>query len=139
VAWASCPNLSNEQTISATVVVSRSNSATPSNSATSCCVPRQDGSTVRLKDVARIEVGAQTYSAYARLNGKPALGMAVQLSPTGNALATATAAKARLEELRKYFPSGVDYSVPYDTSASSSCPSPRSCRPWWRPWSWCSW
>jgi multidrug efflux pump len=42
--------------------------------------------------------------------------MAIQLSPTGNALATATAAKARLAELRKYFPSGVDYSVPYDTS-----------------------
>ncbi len=77
---------------------------------------KADGSTVRLKDVARIELGAQTYGTYARLNGKPALGMGLQLSPTANALATATAAKARLEELRLYFPSGVDYSVPYDTS-----------------------
>ncbi|MDQ5925743.1 MAG: multidrug efflux pump, partial [Pseudomonadota bacterium] len=77
---------------------------------------KSDGSTVRLKDVARIELGAQTYAAYARLNSKPALGMAIQLSPTGNALATATATKDRLAELRKYFPAGVDFSVPYDTS-----------------------
>ena len=108
------PNLS-KQTISATVVVSGqlSNAEQFGNIVLRA---KADGSTVRLKDVARIELGAQTYSAYARLNGKPALGMAIQLSPTGNALATATAAKARLAELRKYFPSGVDYSVPYDTS-----------------------
>ncbi|MBP6612738.1 MAG: efflux RND transporter permease subunit [Aquabacterium sp.] len=108
------PNLS-KQTISATVVVSGqlSNAEQFGNIVLRA---KADGSTVRLKDVARIELGAQTYSAYARLNGKPALAMAIQLSPTGNALATATAAKARLAELRKYFPSGVDYSVPYDTS-----------------------
>jgi len=77
---------------------------------------KTDGSTVRLKDVARLELGAQTYGTYARLNGKPALGMSVQLSPTGNALQAATLVKARMVELKKYFPQGVDYSFPYDTS-----------------------
>ena len=67
---------------------------------------RTDGSTVRLKDVARIELGAQTYGTYARLNGKPALGMSVQLSPTGNALESATLVKARMAELKSYFPRG---------------------------------
>ena len=77
---------------------------------------KADGSTVRLKDVARMELGAQTYGTYARLNGKPALGMSVQLSPTGNALEAAKLVKARMEQLKKYFPQGVDYSFPYDTS-----------------------
>lgn len=75
-----------------------------------------DGSTVRLKDVARIELGAQSYSTSARLNGSPAVGMGVQLTPTANALATAEAVKAKLAELQKYFPEGVDYAIPYDTS-----------------------
>jgi multidrug efflux pump len=75
-----------------------------------------DGSAVRLKDVARIELGAQTYATSARLNGKPATGIGVQLSPTGNALATAAAIRAKMEELKAYFPPGVSYSVPYDSS-----------------------
>ena len=54
-----------------------------------------DGSTVRLKDVARIELGGQSYATSARLNGKPSTGIGVQLSPTGNALATAKADRAR--------------------------------------------
>ena len=75
-----------------------------------------DGSTVKLKDVARIELGGQSYATSARLNGKPATGIGVQLSPTGNALATAKAVKTRMEELQTYFPSGVKYSIPYDAS-----------------------
>ncbi|MDO9071845.1 MAG: efflux RND transporter permease subunit, partial [Rubrivivax sp.] len=75
-----------------------------------------DGSTVRLRDVARIELGAQSYGTSARLNGKPATGIGVQLSPTGNALATATAVRARMEALKPFFPAGVDYSIPYDSS-----------------------
>ncbi len=75
-----------------------------------------DGSTVRLKDVARIELGGQSYGTYARLNGKPSTGVGVQLSPTGNALGTAKAVKARMEELKKFFPAGVEYNVPYDSS-----------------------
>jgi multidrug efflux pump len=75
-----------------------------------------DGSSVRLKDVARIELGAQSYATSARLNGQPSAGIGVQLSPTGNALATANLVKAKLEELKRYFPQGVTYSVPYDSS-----------------------
>ncbi len=75
-----------------------------------------DGSTVRLKDVARIELGSQSYSTSARLNGAPAVGMGVQLTPTANALATAKAVKAKLAELQQYYPQGVKSSIPYDTS-----------------------
>ena len=75
-----------------------------------------DGSAVRLKDVARIELGAQAYATSARFNGKPAVGMGVQLTPTANALATATAVKKRLGELQQFFPQGVSYAVPYDSS-----------------------
>ncbi|XDF35915.1 efflux RND transporter permease subunit [Paracidovorax avenae] len=75
-----------------------------------------DGSAVRLKDVARIELGSQSYSTSARLNGKQAVGLGVQPTPSANALATAKAVKAKLEELKKFFPEGVNYVVPYDTS-----------------------
>ncbi len=75
-----------------------------------------DGSSVRLKDVARLELGGQSYVTTARLNGVTASGIGIQLSPTGNALATAEAIKARMAELKKYFPEGVGYEVPYDTS-----------------------
>ena len=75
-----------------------------------------DGSTVRLKDVARIELGGQSYATSARLNGKPSTGIGVQLSPTGNALATAKAVKTRMGELSRYFPAGMKYSIPYDAS-----------------------
>jgi len=75
-----------------------------------------DGSTVRLRDVARVELGAQTYATSARLNGKPSTGIGVQLSPTGNALATAEALHKRMDELSKFFPEGVSYVIPFDTS-----------------------
>jgi multidrug efflux pump len=75
-----------------------------------------DGSTVRLRDVARLELGAQGYAVSARLNGRPSTGIGVQLSPTGNALATAKAVRARMEELSKFFPKGMTWSIPYDSS-----------------------
>ena len=75
-----------------------------------------DGSTVRLKDVARIELGGQGYATQARLNGKPSTGIGIQLSPTGNALATAAVVRERMEQLKQYFPAGVTYSIPYDSS-----------------------
>jgi multidrug efflux pump len=76
-----------------------------------------DGSTVRLKDVARIEIGGQNYGTSARLNGKPSTGIGIQLSPTGNALETAQLVRARMNELSKYFPPGMKYAVPFDSSA----------------------
>ncbi|MEQ6437904.1 efflux RND transporter permease subunit [Comamonas sp. w2-DMI] len=75
-----------------------------------------DGSTVRLKDVATVEIGGQSYATSARLNGKDAVGVGVQLTPSGNALATAEAVHKRMAELQKYFPKGVSYTVPYDSS-----------------------
>ncbi|MBK6323265.1 MAG: efflux RND transporter permease subunit [Burkholderiales bacterium] len=75
-----------------------------------------DGSSVRLKDVARIELGAQGYATSARLNGKPATGIGVQLSPSGNALAAAKAVRNRMAELQPYFPKGVSWSIPFDSS-----------------------
>ncbi|NDP40866.1 MAG: efflux RND transporter permease subunit [Rhodoferax sp.] len=75
-----------------------------------------DGSSVRLKDVARIELGAQAYATSARLNGKPSTGIGVQLSPSGNALATAKAVRTRMHELEKFFPKGVSWAIPYDSS-----------------------
>ena len=75
-----------------------------------------DGSTVRLKDVARIELGGQDYATSARLNGEPAVGIGVQLSPTGNALQAAKDVRAKMKDLERYFPKGVEWSIPYDSS-----------------------
>lgn len=76
----------------------------------------QDGSTVKLADVARLEVGSENYSFSSRLDGKPAVAGAIQLSPGANALQTAALVKERLAELSVNFPEDVEYSVPYDTS-----------------------
>jgi multidrug efflux pump len=75
-----------------------------------------NGSLVRLKDVARVEMGGANFNTSARLNGQPFAAIAVQLSLTGNALQTATAVHTKMDELAKYFPPGVKYTIPYDTS-----------------------
>ncbi|QXH44445.1 multidrug efflux RND transporter permease subunit [Pseudomonas xanthosomatis] len=75
-----------------------------------------DGSLVRLQDVARLEIGLESYNFDSRLNGRPAVAGAVQLAPGANALQTAERVKQRLTELSAYFPEGVEFSVPYDTS-----------------------
>ena len=75
-----------------------------------------DGSTVRLKDVARIEIGIESYAITSRLNGKPTAAIGVQLSPSGNALATAKAVRTKLDQLQPFFPKGVKWAIPYDSS-----------------------
>jgi HAE1 family hydrophobic/amphiphilic exporter-1 len=75
-----------------------------------------DGSTVRLSDVARIELGALTYTQIGRYNGKPALIIAVSQTPGSNALAVASGVKATMAELKKRFPSDLDYSISLDTT-----------------------
>ncbi|WPB79776.1 efflux RND transporter permease subunit [Archangium violaceum] len=75
-----------------------------------------DGSSVRLRDVARVELGGQNYSISSRLNGQPSAAIGIQLSPAGNALATSTAIRAKMEELSRFFPAGVAYDIPYDTA-----------------------
>ncbi len=73
-----------------------------------------DGSTVRLRDVARIEIGGLGYQFTTRLNGEPTAGLSVLLSPTGNALATARAVEAKMKELSKFFPANIAYEIPYN-------------------------
>jgi multidrug efflux pump len=75
-----------------------------------------DGSTVRLKDVARVELGGQSYATSARLNGVPAVGVGVQPTPNGNALQSAKAIRAKMAELERFFPKGVKWAIPYDSS-----------------------
>uniref|UniRef100_UPI003B51A188 efflux RND transporter permease subunit n=1 Tax=Roseovarius indicus TaxID=540747 RepID=UPI003B51A188 len=75
-----------------------------------------DGGLVLLDDVARVEIGAENYATIARFNGNPASGMAISLAPGANALDTAEAVKARMEEFANFFPEGVDYVIPYDTT-----------------------
>ncbi|WP_420342109.1 efflux RND transporter permease subunit [Paenirhodobacter sp.] len=75
-----------------------------------------DGGLVLLRDVARVELGAETYEINAFYNGAPSAGMAIQLASGANALDTANLVKARLAELAPYFPSGMTYEIPYDTT-----------------------
>ena len=75
-----------------------------------------DGSTVRIKDIGRVELGTESYSFESRLNGKPAVAMAVQLTSTANAMATAKLVYAKMGELAPFMPAGVKWSSPYDTS-----------------------
>ncbi|MFJ1301726.1 multidrug efflux RND transporter permease subunit [Pseudomonadota bacterium AL_CKDN230030165-1A_HGKHYDSX7] len=75
-----------------------------------------DGSSVRLSDVARMEIGRQDYNFDMLAGGAKAVGGAVQLASGANALQTAEAVKARLQELSAGFPADIEYQVPYDTS-----------------------
>ncbi len=76
-----------------------------------------DGSTVRLKDVARIELGGASYARAAFVNGQPAAPIGIKLSPSGNAVETAALVRERMEQLALYFPAGMEWDIPYDTSA----------------------
>ena len=76
----------------------------------------EDGRQLRLGDVARIELGARDYASEARLDGKPAVFLAVFLQPGANALATADGVNEQLEELAADFPPGMHVQVPFDTT-----------------------
>ncbi|HZM05582.1 MAG TPA: multidrug efflux RND transporter permease subunit [Candidatus Saccharimonadales bacterium] len=79
-----------------------------------------DGSVVRLKDVARVELGAQVYSIGGRLNGKPSAVMAIYQLPGSNAIDAANRVKALMENLKKSFPQDLDYAVSLDTTLAVS-------------------
>jgi multidrug efflux pump len=74
------------------------------------------GAIVHLRDVARVELGAESYGFGAKYNGKPAAGLAIRLAPGANALNTADAVKERVEQLSKTFPAGYQYVIPYDST-----------------------
>src|ERR1700744_1245427 len=75
-----------------------------------------DGSQVRIKDVARIELGGENYNFDTKYNGQPTAGFGIQLATGANALATAKAVRAKVAELSKYFPHGLVVQYPYDTA-----------------------
>lgn len=75
-----------------------------------------DGSAVRLRDVARIERGSESYATVAHYNGKPSAGLAIKLASGANALDTVKGIDARLDELSKFFPQGMKVVKPYDTT-----------------------
>ena len=76
----------------------------------------QDGSQVRLRDVAKVELGGENYDIIAKFNGKPASGLGIKLATGANALDTATAIRAELKKMEPYFPSGLKIVYPYDTT-----------------------
>lgn len=75
-----------------------------------------DGSQIRLRDVARVEIGGESYSSETNFNGQPAAGMAIMLATGANALDTAEAIREKLVDLQPYFPAGVEVVYPYDTT-----------------------
>ena len=75
-----------------------------------------NGSAVRIRDVAQVELGAESYSLTSRVNGKPGVALGIQLSASGNALDTVAALEKRMGELAPFMPNGVEWSKVYDTS-----------------------
>jgi hydrophobe/amphiphile efflux-1 (HAE1) family protein len=76
----------------------------------------ENGATLRLKDVARVELGSQNYSTVATLNGAPAVPIGVYLQPGANALEVARAVHATMDRLAQRFPEGLRYDVPFNTT-----------------------
>jgi len=111
---AALPNVGTEP-ITANVVVS-GQLTTPEQFGNVVLRANPDGSMVRLKDVARIEIGGQYYETTARLNGKQVSAFGILPTPSANALETANAVRGKMEELSKFFPPGMEYRVPYDTT-----------------------
>jgi hydrophobic/amphiphilic exporter-1 (mainly G- bacteria), HAE1 family len=74
------------------------------------------GQITRIRDIGRVELGAQTYSESFNLDGQPAAGIGISLLPDANAIAVADKVKAKMDELAKSFPAGVNYLIPYDTT-----------------------
>ncbi|MBN6715610.1 efflux RND transporter permease subunit [Pseudomonas capsici] len=106
---------STDQELTATVMV-KGQLSTPQEFAAIVLKSNTNGSTVTIGDVARVEVGAQSYNFATRLDGKASVAVGVQLAPAANAMNTATLVQQKLDELSRYFPAGVKYDIPYDTS-----------------------
>lgn len=76
-----------------------------------------DGAQVKMKDIARVELGAENYASSGSYNGRPAALMAIYQLNEANGIQIRQACAERLEELKAYFPEGVDYGIPFDTTA----------------------
>ena len=97
-------------------ILTQSRFATPEQFSDIILRANPDGSAVTLGDVARVELGAQSYLFDTELNGKPVAGIAVQLTPGSNALATAEGIRKRMGELGQTFPADIEWKTPYDTT-----------------------
>ena len=98
------------------VIVTKGRLSTPEEFGNIIVRTNPDGSSLRVRDVARVELGAQDYTRSARIDGQPTAAIAIRLSPGANALETVGQVKARMAELAKFFPAGISWAVPYDTS-----------------------
>jgi The (Largely Gram-negative Bacterial) Hydrophobe/Amphiphile Efflux-1 (HAE1) Family len=76
----------------------------------------ENGQVVRVKDVARVELGAKDYTVISRLDGKPAINIGIFQAPGSNALEVSRSVRAEMERLKERFPPGVDYRIIYDTT-----------------------
>ena len=104
-----------EQMLNATVSV-QSRLTTPDQFAQIRLKSGTDGSVVRLADVARVEIGAESYGFDSKWNGKPGAGIGIKLAPGANALTTVDLVKARVNEIAKTFPGDIKVIYPYDTT-----------------------
>ena len=99
------------------IVTERSRLTTPDEFKQIIVKTQPDGSVVQLKDVARVELGSENYTNTGRLNGHPAVGMAILLAPGSDALKTAELVKAQVEHMSQSFPPGYKYAFPQDSTA----------------------
>ena len=97
-------------------ISSRSRLHTPEQFGNILLKSNSDGAAVHLRDVAKIQLGSETYATIAKYDGKPAGGMGLQLASGANALQVAKAVEAKLQELKPYFPKGLSYHIAYDTT-----------------------
>jgi multidrug efflux pump len=109
------PN-ADDQYLDATVTA-QSRLSTPEQFRNIVVKTQTDGSVVRLGDVARIELGAESYGIFSRINGHPGAGLAVSLAPGADALSTAELVKAEIERQSKQFPTGYAFDFPQDSTA----------------------
>ncbi len=103
------------QMLNATVT-SQSRLQTPEDFAKIILKGAESGAVVEMRDVARIELGSENYSAVSRINGNPGAGMALSLAPGADALATSDKVKTAVEQMSKGFPTGLNYSYANDTT-----------------------
>jgi multidrug efflux pump len=95
------------------------------------------GGVLRLKDVARIELGAYSYDQSVTLDGQPTIAMGVFLQTGANALEVAELVRAKMDTLKKKFPEGMDYVIPFDTTLFVSASITKWSRPWSKRCCWC--
>ncbi|GAB4176289.1 MAG: efflux RND transporter permease subunit [Rhodocyclaceae bacterium] len=98
------------------VIVTRGRLSTPEEFGEVIVRAAPDGSRVLVRDVARVELGAEQYNIFARKDGLPTAAIAVRVAPGANALEVSRALKARMAELARFFPEGVAWDTPYDTT-----------------------